>query len=178
MATKPPVTAAAADDRVQPINPEVQGEFHHGMLRTESSGLQSSADGHHGRTEPQQSPPGPSAFRAGLRMPTAPKASGVAEHRSSGASPTPRGRAMLRRYVERNGAIVRGPASGTQYRFTGAKPGAKHRRARCRRADAQRPVRTGVATGTAPTTWRLGIAYCRRCCGRMLDPYACQCCPR
>lgn len=31
---------------VQPMNPEVQGETHHGMLRTESSGLQSSADGH------------------------------------------------------------------------------------------------------------------------------------
>jgi hypothetical protein len=29
---------------VQPINPEVQGETHHGMLRTESKGLQPSAD--------------------------------------------------------------------------------------------------------------------------------------
>ena len=31
---------------IQPIHPEVQGETHHGMLRTESSGLQSSSDGH------------------------------------------------------------------------------------------------------------------------------------
>jgi hypothetical protein len=46
----------------------------------------------------------------------------VAEHRGNDVSARPVRRAMLLRYVERNGATVRGPASGIEYRFVVANP--------------------------------------------------------
>ena len=65
--------------------------------------------------------PGPSAFRAGLSTPTSPP-NAAAERRGNGSSARPVGRAMPLRYVERNAVVVRGPASGIDYRFTAENP--------------------------------------------------------
>lgn len=73
-------------------------------------------------TGPRPNPPGPSAFRAGLATsPTSPQ-NGAAERRGAGSSARPASRAMLLRYVERKGVVVRGPASGVDYRFTAESP--------------------------------------------------------
>ena len=66
-------------------------------------------------------PPGPGAFQTALSTPTWPPG-GTAEHRGASSSARPGRRAMALRYVERNGVIVRGPASGIDYRFTFENP--------------------------------------------------------
>ena len=65
-------------------------------------------------------PPGPAAFQT-ASTPTWPPG-GTAEHRGASASARPVRRAMALRYVERKGVIVRGPASGIDYRFTFENP--------------------------------------------------------
>ena len=65
--------------------------------------------------------PGPTGFRAALSTPTSPP-NAAAERRGIGSSARPVGRAMSLRYVERNGVIVRGPASGAEYRFSVESP--------------------------------------------------------
>ena len=65
--------------------------------------------------------PGPAPFRDGLSTPAWPP-NAAAERRGIGSSARPGSRAMPLRYVERNAVMVRGPASGTDYRFTAESP--------------------------------------------------------
>ena len=65
--------------------------------------------------------PGPSAYPAGLSTPTSPP-NAAAERRGEGSSARPVSRAVQLRYVERSAVVVRGPASGIEYRFTAESP--------------------------------------------------------
>ena len=64
--------------------------------------------------------PGPTALRTDPSL-RGSASSAVAE-RNSNVAPALSRRAMSVRYVERNAVIVRGPASGTSYRFSAASP--------------------------------------------------------
>ena len=57
----------------------------------------------------------------GLSAPTSPASAG-AERRGNGSSGRPIGRAVMLRYVERGTVVVRGGASGIEYRFSAESP--------------------------------------------------------